>query len=209
LRMRGSLARVRSFGPLCSAHACRLRHAISVSGAEIASVLNTLFSSLPALATAAIAIYTLMRDERMQRERRAGEAGRIALDHALRRRFELVDRLSQGVGRYEGLLQYRDQVAVDLPPDRELTSEVIAKLDALQGGYEAWGAYRAAAHELGDPELENECIWLGNDLAFLLLRRPPGEFDENARAQLAQTRLDAIWPKLRGLRKELERELSS
>jgi hypothetical protein len=176
-----------------------------------ASIVDSLFSAVsvivPALATAGIAWYTLRRDERMAADRRRAEASRLGLEHALKRRFELIDRVAEGAGQYEGLLQYWSNLAVDLGPDRRLTGDQSARLEELTGGHKAWGAYRAAAHERGDAELESACIGLGNEVSLLLIRRPQGEIDVIQREQWAYEKLKVIWRKLRELRVQLESEL--
>ena len=184
-----------------------------MSDAQWASTVDLLKTVLPGLFTALVAAYVVWdgkkRDERRSsdeeardKDRRRADVIRMGLDRALDRKFELIDRVARGVARYEGLLQYRHRLAVDLTP------EGIARLDELTGGWEQWGSYRGAAHEL-DAELAGACIGLGNLVDGLLVNRPDIEarskqIDENRAYEL----IAEIWRRLGELRMDVEHRLS-
>jgi hypothetical protein len=184
-----------------------------VSDPQWASTVDLLKAVLPSLFTALVAAYVVWdgrkRDERRSadeqrraKDQRRADVIRMGLDRALDRKFELIDRVARGVARYEGLLQYKDRLAV------EPTLEGAARLDELTGGWEEWGSYRGAAHEL-DAELAGACIGLGNLVGGLLLKRPDIEpqtrqLDENRAYDLIQE----IWRRLGELRMDVEHQLS-
>src|SRR5205823_5292642 len=115
--------------------------------------------------TALVAWYAIRDGRQRAQDARRADLQKLSLDYALRRRFELMDRVAAGAGRYEGLLQYHDRLAVDMDPNG------LERHYQLIGGFEGWGAYRAAARELGDPELRRAAIRLGNLVSTLLTKR--------------------------------------
>lgn len=161
---------------------------------------------IPSAMTAVVAVYAIRdgreRARELTKDQRRADVIRLGLDYALRRKFALMDRVARGAAEWEGLLQYRERLKVDL------TAEGIARLEELTGGYRAWGSYRAAAHELGDSELERAAIGLGNTVPLLLMKRPDlaGVEDDNERHAYALLKI--IWERLAVLRMDVEHQLS-
>jgi hypothetical protein len=184
-----------------------------MSDAQWASTIDLLKVVLPVGFSTFVAVYALWdgrkRDERRSADemtratqQRRADLVKMRLDRAWDREFDLIDRVARGVGRYEGLLQYRQRLEVDV------TLEGMKRLDELTGGWEEWGAYRAAAHEL-DPRLAGACIGLGNEVGSLLLKLP--EMDPKTRQAQENHAYDLIkdiWPRLAELRTDAERRLS-